>query len=323
QQQLIRVLKLCQDLRMDAVPWVQALANEHRGQQRERIIQFAKHLHAGQSIARAAEATAGLLAPHTVAAIRLGEATGTLAATYESILRSQQSIDRRLREGQAGLKGSGHYLFVMMIGLGVAAFISQMVWPTFRRMAEEFGLDVMPTSRLAEVLFDVSAIAIPIALSLTFYIAARQLLHWTGIHRPIRRPIRGWLSMLAMVISSGRPAPAAIDTLARFHHRPRIRRQFVKVNAKVQQGENPWDAMASVGLLSPLERDSLSLAGTPYGQSWLLNRFVNQHRSRHVVWAWLRHQGFSLFVLSLVSLLTGVISYSMFHFLSSLIQGLS
>lgn len=331
QRALLRVLYFAHRNRVAASPLVERLACEYRGAESIALRQVAYLLAADVPAVSALEQTRGAVDETTLLALRLAEETGTLASTYELCLRDD--FDARFQADDPSYSPTTQVL-QRAVGILVACFIltflAMFIAPSFLRMMDEFGLE-MPRFpvfllRLYEsigfllVLFSMAAITGLLVFSL--WLRNWQWKPWVAVfpNRPAAVRLR---ALLALVVGSGRPVAAAIETLTRFQASSVIRNRLVAASQAMKNGENPWLALASQKLLSPREAKSLMLAPDGSTEYWLLQQSSVSTAHRHESVLGILLQSISFLLLLVLAMVVGLTGISFFMVLCRMISGLT
>jgi len=321
QRALLRVLAFAHRHRVAAAPLVERLACEYRGAESTTLRQVAYLLAADVPAVSALEQTRGAIDETTLLALRLAEETGTLAETYELCLRDDS--DARFLADDPSYSPSSQLLqraIGILVACFVLTFLAFFIVPTFQKVFEDFGISLPGFTLLLIVLFNrfgfllllftLTVIASLVVFSLWF--RDWQWQPWKPAYP--RRPAAVRLrALLALVIGSGRPVAAALETLTRFQASSAIRNRLVAATQSMRNGEDPWSAMASQKLLRQREAQSLRLAPDSSTQRWLLQQAAvsDAHRYESVCGILLQSVSFLLFVILAVVVAATAIGFFM------------
>jgi len=131
------------------------------------------------------------------------------------------------------------------------------------------------------------------------------------------------LQKLGVAMKAGRPIPGALSTLARYHFDPAVRHKLLFVRNEVEQGEDVWRSMTTVGLLAPAEVRLLEAAERVGNRPWALAQLVGVKKRRTLR----RFEWLSELLLPALVLLLGAFvllqALTIFQPLTALIEGLS
>jgi type II secretory pathway component PulF len=331
QRALLRILSFAYRNRVAAAPLVERLACEYQDAESVTLRQVAYLLASDVSPISALEQTRGAVDETTLLALRLAEETGTLAGTYELCLRDD--FDARFQTDDPAYSPTAQ-LLQRAIGIFVACFVltflAIFIVPTFLRMMDEFGLamprfpvlllELYESFGFLLLLFSMAAIAWLMVLALWF--RNWQWKPWKAVYpsRPAAVRLR---ALLALVVGSGRPVVAAIETLTRFQGSSVIRNRLVAATQSMNNGENPWSALASQKLLSPHEAHALMLAPDGSTEYWLLQQSAVSSAHRHETVLAFLLQSVSLFLLIVLAVVVGATAISFFMVLCVMISGLT
>jgi type II secretory pathway component PulF len=331
QRALLRILYFAHRNRVAPAPLVERLACEYQGAESVALGQVAYLLASDVSPISALEQTRGAVDETTLLALRLAEETGTLANTYELCLRDD--FDARFEADDPSYSPTAQ-LLQRAIGIFIASFVltflAIFIVPTFLKMMDEFGLamprfpvlllELYESFGFLLVLFSVAAIAWLMVLALWF--RNWQWKPWKAVYpnRPATVRLR---ALLALVVGSGRPVVAAIETLTRFQSSSVTRNRLVAATQSMKNGENPWSALASQNLLSPRESKALMLAPDGSTEYWLLQQSAVSSAHHHESVRGILLQSVSFFLLVVLAIVVGATAISFFMVLCELISGLT
>jgi type II secretory pathway component PulF len=331
QRALLRILYFAHRHRVAAGPLVERLASEYQGDESVALRQVAYLLASDVPAVSALEQTRGAVDETTLLALRLAEETGTLANTYELCLRDD--LDARFQSDDPSYSPTAQ-LLQRAIGIFVACFVltflALFIVPTFLPMMDEFGLKMpwFPVFLLGLyesfgfllLLFSVAAITGLMLLSLWF--RNWQWKPWEAVY-PYRPSAVRLRALLALVVGSGRPVAAGLETLTRFQASSAIRNRLVAATQSVKNGENPWSALANEKLLSPQETQALMLAPDGPTEYWLLQQSAVASAHKHESLRDILLQSISYFLLVVLAIVVGLTAVSFFAVLCEMIAGLT
>lgn len=306
---LVNTLAFAQRLRLPLADEIRQLAAEFPGTTSDRLHDLAGLVDSGTPLPDALDLTPQVLSPHARLAIRLANETGTLNDVYAVLL------DPRGQEPQIGAYGNRapaaelRRTWLMLAAAWLVLTLQTIsILPALKSMFEEFSMQ-MPA--ITESLFALSGwlgwltfagALLWLAVGLLQFKLAQELSPawfkpWRWHQRFVPAPI-ALLPLLALVIDSGRPLLSGLETLAKFHPSPRLRKRLVAATERIGSGSPPWQALAEEQLLSPAESQALAVGGHGELQAWLLRRLADQRFERQ-----LRLRNLLARVLSLTSLL--------------------
>ena len=284
QYALLQLLSTAVDERLELAPIVTSLAKEHRGRFRRRLYRLSKRLAAGTLLPDALEQTPGTLSEEQTLAIRFGTQSGTLPEVLRMLIQSHdqslQSIRYRVR--QITFYGT----FVGVLFLLVLSFIMIKIIPSFQAILDDFSLDMTTSLKLlvgaSNLLVQLGPI---ILLGMIFcYWLVRTDLPQRFFRRRILSRIfqpvselrtAGVLRLLAIAQQSGRPLPASLSTLARYHYDSMIRNKLLFARNEVEQGAELWMSFAAVKLISPAESRVLENSIAADSAVWTLQHLAD------------------------------------------------
>lgn len=333
QASLIQLLALAHRERLDAAPLVANLAEEHRGRYRRRLRRLAKCLAEGTSAVDALEQTPEALTDEDVLAIRFGTQTGTLDATYQSLLADSQADDDR---ASTTLRQTIVYSILTLIVLGLAiSFLLTFIFPTLRMIHDEFGLvEKHPFYRVFLVMTDWLArhtqlllLTIVIVAFLFWSIPSRRFLRRVladRLTRGIAQSRSGQLlQLLSIAVEAGRPIPAAISTLARYHFDPCIRQKLLFARNEIEQGTDAWESLVEAGLLSREESVAIATASSTPSRAWTIEQLARRKSDQFSQRRGTRMQWLQPLVTFAFAAIVLIVAGAMIGYLAQMVQSLT
>jgi len=85
----------------------------------------------------------------------------------------------------------------------------------------------------------------------------------------------------------GRPFSVVLETLAKFHPEASFRQRLLRVRNEMEHGEDVWDCLRAVDLVTSAESSVLETARRAGNQEWAL-RFVARRHTRRQLQRWAR-----------------------------------
>lgn len=300
QQSLLKWLTTIYDQRLDAPTFILALADEHRGGYRHRLMKLASRLHAGTSLVDAIEQTDGLLDPAIVLELRVAAQSGTLEQTLRAYQDSRHlgSDNVRADVWQAAM----YFVAMMAVILLVINIMNTVITPVIHAISEEVGLPSSISSKskslnalssfadfiqfyLPSILLILLAIA-AVRFVLSRYWGWRPRKHFriwrlfAVIPGSQRRRGAGALSIIAKTLQAGRPLPGTMSSLARYHPDPRVRRGLLLARNEIEQGSSLWDSLVAAKLLSAKEAAVVSTMETSALQAWTIEKLAEKQQEQ-------------------------------------------
>ncbi len=283
QYSLLSLLAICNTERLDPKPLVGALAVEHRGGYRRRLLQLAHRLNADTTLVNALEKTPDVLSQSVVLALRYGSQSGTLAQTYEQLLATEKPEVDEARTMQINARGYWAVLAaaIVMILLFLMYFIS----PTIRKVLDEFEMKP-PISFYRLLVFWELVSAYAFWIGLAFF--ALGWFVWSSRSRRFfRREVEDrlfrrtslsrsaqLLRMLSVTVEAGRPLAGSLSTLAKYHFDRNIRQRLLMARNEVEQGAPAWSSLVDAKIISPEEFQAVTGSSNRNVQSWTLRRLA-------------------------------------------------
>ena len=288
QRSLLRLLSVAHAERIEVMPLVANLAEEHRGTYRRRLRRLALRLADGTPLVDALEQTPEVLRDETVLAIRFANQTGTLEATYRHLVKQHDASSIR---SEAIMRQTIFYLFATLLILGLLlSFLMVFIVPTFEHMLDEFGID-----QSAPALWSLR-VMVACWINLANYwvlwvlgIVLIAFLFWSSWSRRFFRRAFAtrWvrsaaqarsaelLRLLSFAVEAGRPLPAALSTLARYHFDKNVRQDLLFARNEVEQGADVWTSLASARLLTRQESGALANSSSNQSRAWAMRRLAD------------------------------------------------
>jgi general secretion pathway protein F len=331
-QSLLRLIAVAIEENLPLAPLMAQWADDERGVQRYRLLRLARLLHSGHSLPDAVEEVPGVLRDEDALAIRFDAQSGTRTAAIRQMLDdSQLSAANPASRARNTLV---YFCTIVPIALLVVTFTHLRIFPVFQRILQEFGMrqpEAMDWSiRLANAFVSywwLGALAVLALLWSMFSTRAGRFVRYSIVNRLVQ-PLRELhaaevLQKLGVAMQAGRPIPGALSTLARYHFDPAVRHKLLFVRNEVEQGEDVWRSMTTVGLLAPAEVRLLEAAERVGNRPWALAQLVGVKKRRTLR----RFEWLSELLLPALVLLLGAFvllqALTVFQPLEALIEGLS
>lgn len=281
---LLRIIAVGIEEKLPLVPLLEAWSVDERGAQKRRIVRLVALLKGGMTLADAVEEVPGLLRDEDVLAIRFDAQSGTqTAAMRESLAESRPVLTGR----PAGLRNNFLYFgAVLLLVFPVVAFVQIKIIPEFEKILEEFNMEPPDVMRWSVGLANFVANAwwlwlllIVIVLWFVFSAWPGRFVRYTLLGRFFQpmRELRSAdvLRKIGIATSAGRPIPAALSTMARYHFDPTTRHKLLFVRNEVEQGADVWQSMSAVELITPPEMRVLNTAERVGNRGWVLKQLAN------------------------------------------------
>lgn len=284
---LARLLAVALEQNLPLLPLLEAFHADERGTQRRRVGRLIQGLKAGRTLPDAVEDNPGVLSEAETLALRFDAQTGTRTEALRRVLADWDMPSTRERRRARRTVG---YLAVMLpIGLVVFSFLFLKVVPVFFKILQEFGTPPPSALVLTNEAAHVGARywwLVPLLLLALFWISystrAGRLVRHSLLGRAFQslRELQAALVLdqLAVAAQAGRPLSGALSTLARYHYAQPVRQQLLYVRNELEQGADVWQAMSTVGLLSPADVRLLATAERLGNRAWVLHQLAGTKR---------------------------------------------
>jgi type II secretory pathway component PulF len=284
QHSLLQILSVAHRDRLDVTPLVANLAEEHRGRYRRRLRRLALRLADGTPLVDALEQTPDVLKDEDVLAIRFASQIGTLGPMYDSLISDSAGIDNRTSTVR---RQAFIYSFCTFCVLALAVlFLVSFILPTLEQIQEEFALP--DTSPFFETFLGITNWFVRNAHLVLLSLVAVAFLVWSAPSRRFfRRSIGGrrlhgvtparsgqLMQLLANAVQAGRPLPAAISTLARYHFDRNVRQKLLFARNEIEHGTDVWTSLVDAKLLSPQESNAIAHAANSETRAWTLDELA-------------------------------------------------
>lgn len=283
QHSLLRLLSVAHDQRLDLVPLVVNLAEEHRGRYRKRLRHLSRRLAEGTPLVDALEQTPDALSDAQVLSLRFANQTGILKTTYQRLGKERDDSSRRT---QSSLRQLLVYSIGMTLILGlVLTFLMVKVTPIFEKMHEEFGAELplvfqwatAVSRQFANLWFLWIFLAVAVAW-LCWSLPSRRFFRRTSLGSWIRgSQMRSaeFLRLMAGVVEAGRPIPSALSTLARHHFDKNFRQRLMFARIESEHRSDVWNILAETHLLTSVETTVLENASSNQSRAWMMRRLAD------------------------------------------------
>ncbi len=260
---------------------------------REALAGLADRLRDGQSLSQALDDHSRLLPRGDMLAIRATDGTAALAPTLrECAERSVRDLSM-LREGGTALPLQAYVVNVVLILLSLLGFLMYWIVPKFKEIFNDFGVELPGVSRTLFSFSDDAAaywfvlgpmLCIPLVGLLIPPLIA--MAGWENLNFPLlmqwfpRRDAPEVLRMLASILDSGRPFPAALRDVAAHHPRDDLRVRLSRLADDLEAGESPWGVLSRERFLKSREAAALEAAAENNHLPWALRLLADSIDSR-------------------------------------------
>ncbi len=283
QRSLLRVLAVAHRERLELAPLIDCLAEEHRGSYRRLLKRLALRLNSGVVLVDALEQTPDALDDDAVLALRFGSQSGSIQATFEMLLSRDTAIEN---ESNPSLTHVFGYWFVLACSIVFLLMIMMtVIAPTFKKMFEEFGLNLPTSLQTLIAICDGFArysglwILLGIVIAGFFWSSASRRFFKRRLAPLFMLPIAQMrraelLKLLAIGIDSGRPLAGSLSTLARYHFDTRVRQRLLFARNEIEQGVESWQGLTEAELLTPQQSVAVATAPTNEVRAWILRQLA-------------------------------------------------
>ncbi|MBC7821421.1 MAG: type II secretion system F family protein [Planctomycetaceae bacterium] len=271
----------------------------HPGRYGSRVMEVARDIGVGESLADALETQRGLLNPSDLMSVRVAEQTGTLAATLrDCAVRQTQALkgDSVVRNAS----GTAVWLWaVIVVAITITSFLMYYIVPKFKAIFMGFGTELPGVTVLLISLSDMF-VRYGALFSPVFTVLSMVLLWSCG-----EAFLRGWSeTWLAWRLGYGRqseiprllrrlrgavvaklPWSSALQPMVLKHSQSDIRSRLERVLGRVTAGMGVWPAMRDSGLLNARDVSLLEMAERANNLEWALSALA-ESKERSLVHRW-------------------------------------
>ena len=276
-----------------------AWGRSHPGRYGSRVMEVARDIGVGESLADALAAQSGLLVPSDLMSVRVAKQTGTLAETLrDCAVRQTQSLkgDSVFRNAS----GTAIWLWaVAIVAVTITTFLMYFIVPKFKQIFLSFGTELPGVTvlliSLSDMFVSYAFLFAPVfgVLSTVFLWSCAEafLSGWSetwlawrfGYGR--RSEIPRLLRRLRGAVVSKMPWPAALQPMVLKHPQSDIRARLERVLGRVTAGMGVWPAMRDSGLLSARDVSLLEMAERANNLDWALSALA-ESKERSLVHRW-------------------------------------
>lgn len=256
----------------------------HPGRYGARVLEAARDIGVGESLADALAAQHELLTPTDLLTVRVAEQTGTLPeALRDCAVRQTLALKGDSLVGSAS--GTGIWLWaVVVVAATIVSFVMYYIIPKFKMIFMGFGTELPSVTVLLITISDVF-VRYGYLWSPVF-----AVLSWVFLKSCGEAFLRGWsetwlawrlgfgrqaevprlLRRLRGAVSSKQPWTVALQPMVLKHPRYEIRSRLERVLGRVTAGMGVWPAMRDSGLLNARDVGLLEMAERANNLEWAL-----------------------------------------------------
>lgn len=290
---LLQLLTIAVERRFPLADELEASAGALDRQSAVPLLAMAEELRAGGSLPDVLAAHPRVIPPSVALAARVGEQTGTLAASLRTATDSV--TEQRWQASRIAYLGSVvTYLWIAaIVFVGIFGFCMYYIVPKHKAILDDFGM-ALPSAtiliiRVSDFVVETWFLTVPLGLAL---LAASVMAvecyrrGWSTLSLPWLT--RWWprldtpdiLRNLSRTVETGTPLPGVLQTLADYHHRPHIRERLKTARELVERGGDVWSALQTAGLLEEPEAQLLQSAGRAGNLPWALRDLADRQDRR-------------------------------------------
>jgi len=258
---------------------------------------LADYLEAGVPLGLALKRSGNPLPTAALLAADLGQQTGNLGLALRQVGPQIDETESTFRDV---LEEFFYFVFLILFGLGILAFIMLKIIPVFQHMFRDFGFELpgvtralIATSQVAVTWWPVFLLPILLAL----YTGISLLCH--GFCPPARLP---WFSTLywradralvlrwlAIAVRRQRPMAEMVRLLAGYFPQAGLRRHLERAAWRIEDGEHWCESLRQVGLVRRSEAALFQAAERAGNLAWALEEMADSsvRRAAYRLRAWL------------------------------------
>ena len=290
QRALLSILAVAERYQIDPVPLLKALAVELRGFDRLSVTELADKIGSGACVVDALDGTPNVLPVYCVLALRLARDDGNLSKLYSAWLERQpeDEVDAFSRDEQpvSMIMRTAAYTFAVCVML---VFLCTRIVPEFQKMYEEFGIDLPAVMTQFIKICDVTAKFwfVPIFIFVGLFVVAFPIFrNYLRQFRPAKWRQRvpsqevNQKRSLALITRTQVSTKSILETITSYESLDRLFPQLRKTDRKLGQEMGQWEQLATSGVITSGEAESLALASHGETQAWLLSRTASDNQTR-------------------------------------------
>ena len=321
QRSLLRVLSIAHHQRIAPAVLVSNLAKEYLGGHRRRLERVAAQLSQGAPVTTVLEQSPNLLSDQQLLALQFGTHTGTLSEAYGAML---SETDFPLKE--KGIRFP-YFVLIAIVLIGICCFLMIFIVPVLYKISEEFGMRMNASMDLLVVACQLFAEywwlgALMLIAVISFRSSrlggrlTKRLMGFASKSNDAKS--RELLQLLSISTLAGRPIPAALSTLARYHYDRETRDKLLRARNDIEQGDEVWDSLKQSKLLSATQADGLSRITDPQSMAWAMRRLSSQRQAQNGMMRFAINEIAEALLLVFAATLVGWIAFSFIQFLTDL-----
>ncbi len=260
-----------------------------------RLRQLAVYLKAGRPLGMALERVPDLLPCWVIAAIKIGDETGTLSEVLSECATSELNwMKSRFRTGSVGslLIYLGCYPWVI---IGPVTFMMYYIVPKFKAIFEGFGTD-LPGITDGFIAFSnhvVNYFYLYVPLMFGSFLGVLMLLRfdhsgWRNVRTALFRSFyprydaASIMRHLARMIEKGKTLPDSLLAIANSYHRPTVAESIAEVYVDTESGGDCWKSLLNRGFLSRRDLALIEAAQRVGNLPWALREIADVREKRYV-----------------------------------------
>ncbi len=289
---LLRILANAVEQDLPLVPLLIGFAEDHDGQWNEKVLELAYLLKNNKPLPDALEQVGGLVPVGAIPLIHAGAASGHPGATFR-MLADTMTEHSKGKQNVQSFSFIGYFIsFVLMIFL-VTSFMMVYIIPKFKRIVEDFGVDLPAIS--VSLIKNSDLIANFLPLIILFFIIIlifmSSIIRYASVHITYLRkvPLIGrftqklWipdiLRSLSLTAQQNESLLMTIKTLARHIPNKHIRNKLTNAEISIQNGNSVWNSLTDAKIIRRQEKDIFEAAERAGNLAWALKSISSRRDS--------------------------------------------
>ena len=329
---LLSILAVAHSQQIPLVPLLKAFAVEHRFWFRRALFHLARRMEAGESLSVALMRTPGLLPQGTVLAIHSARTDDALTRAFSTLLHANEQHANA--NGIRVMATVVYWIWFSVPAVVITSGIAFFILPTFKRMFDEFELNLSPPVKL--IISLIGTLTLPCLLTIQI-VGLFLFLYWLT---PLRIVCKSWfyrwnvgfsrnryrtelLMGTAAAVGSGAELNAHFLEVQSHCENRTLRKKAAAVVKLIAAGISPWVALGKAGFVTEREAVALDAMQSDSMRSWALLRMTQRDTDT------MRNQRNTLFtvlhplVICLFGLFVLCVCFATFEPLTALIHALS
>jgi type II secretory pathway component PulF len=289
QEALLSLLAIAAERGVPLAPAIAAFADQFRGRAQRRILDVAAQLQAGEPLPEALEWPFRAASRDALLMVRIGEATGRLAAALRMVGGGRTA---RVAAWSSIVSRLSYILVLLIVAQSICGFLLYFIVPKFEAIFSDFGV---PLPSLTIYLIEASHYVVQ-AGPFTFALYLGQLVlliflpfsygGWMNYQVPVfdrlfaRRHAALVLRALSLVIEADKPIGLGLEILAKRYPALWLRRRLARVAKDVEKGADWIEALWKAGVIRRADAEVLGSAASVGNLAWACRELADTAERR-------------------------------------------